>query len=121
MELAERWVLADKMAVPALQNLVVSKIIAIREKTFKIPTWTFTYIYQRTAIESTLRILMVSLIAQHYPPRRFSKDAQLFSHEFLIDLAEHTTARMCKDYENKVDASEFFVSLPREEKATGGS
>jgi hypothetical protein len=48
--LAELWVLAEKMAVPALQNLVIEKIIAIRENTIAVPTATIPYIYQRTAI-----------------------------------------------------------------------
>lgn len=66
MALAELWVLADKMAVPALQNLVVSKIIAIREKTNAVAVTTLHYISRRTAIHSPLRSLMVSEVAHCY-------------------------------------------------------
>jgi hypothetical protein len=121
MALAELWVLADKMAVPALQNLVVSKIIAIREKTDAVAVKTLYYIYQRTGIDSPLRKLMVSEVAHNTPQREFSDDAEHFPHEFLINLAHYMMALRSKDDEYKTNASDFFVSLSSEGKATGGS
>jgi hypothetical protein len=123
MELAELWVLADKIAVPALQNRVISKIIAVREKTKVAPIRTLCYIYQRTATDSQLRRLMVSEVANFQPGWSFSspKVAQLLPHAFLVEMAQYTMARLRKDNKYKAKASEFFVPLPGEEKAPGGS
>lgn len=123
MALAELWVRADKMAVPALQNLVVSEIIAIREKTNAVAVTTLHYIYRRTAIDSPLRSLMVSEVAHCYQNShpQFSMNVSFFPKEFLIDLAQYTTALLSKDDEYKANASDFFVSLPGEEKAAGWS
>ncbi len=59
--LAGLWVLADKMAIPALQNFVVSKIGEIRKASNNgVATSTLPYIYSKTAVDSPLRHLMVS-------------------------------------------------------------
>ncbi len=121
MELAELWVLADKMAVPALQNSVISKIIKIRQETHLVAVNTLHYIYRTTVIDSPLRRLMVSEVANCHPKSLFSIDAENFPHAFLIDLAQHPLVTRRKDVKYTANAFGFFVSLPSEEKATGGS
>jgi hypothetical protein len=121
MDLAELWVLADKMAMPPLQNLVVSKIIEIREETLCVAVNTLHYIYRTTAIDSPLRRLMVSEVANCSYQRDFSDDSEMFPHAFLIDLAQYMTALQSKNGKYKANASDFFVSLSGEGNATGGS
>jgi hypothetical protein len=48
-------------------------------------------------------------------------NVSFFPKEFLIDLAQYTTALLSKDDEYKANAPDFFVSLPGEEKAAGWS
>ena len=55
MSLAEVWVLADKFAVPALQNHVILSMGRIQEVAGMYPWVTFKYIYQNTAVDSALR------------------------------------------------------------------
>ena len=55
MSLAELWVLADKFAIPALQNHVILSMGRIQEVTCTYPWVTCKYIYQNTTINSALR------------------------------------------------------------------
>lgn len=55
MSLAEVSVLADKFAVPALQNHVILSMGRIQEITRTYPWVTYKYIYQNTAVNSALR------------------------------------------------------------------
>jgi hypothetical protein len=63
---------------------------------------------------------MVSEVAHWWHDWEFLDDAQFFPYAFLIDLLRYTLARLSKDDNYRAKASDFFVSLSEEEKATGG-
>ncbi|CZR51183.1 uncharacterized protein PAC_01058 [Phialocephala subalpina] len=85
--LAALWVLADKLCLPTLQNLVVEYIADIS----KLPnTWlpykTYHYIYDNTSDDSPLRRLSVIQVATYFGAREFKKFSKWFPVEILVDF-----------------------------------
>jgi len=50
--LAELWVLADKLCIPALQNLVIDTIHMICSVRDRVPVSTYRYIYEKLSLEA---------------------------------------------------------------------
>jgi hypothetical protein len=114
IELAELWVLADKMAMHKLQNFIVRQIVEIRNQCHAVAIKTLPYIYNRTAVNSPLRGLMISEVAQHCHEDEFD-DPEDFPHEFLIDLAKYNTYRPAVKDQQESEFLDFFVYGPNEE------
>jgi hypothetical protein len=55
LALVQLWILADKLIIPELQNLVIDKINEIGEVTKNVPTALLDYAYAETSVESPLR------------------------------------------------------------------
>jgi hypothetical protein len=112
LELAELWVLADKMAVPKLQNFIVRQIVEIRNQCRGVAIRTLPYIYKKPAVGSPLRRLIVSEVAQHGCKQDFNS-TENFPHEFLVDLAKHKIGYLpAAKAQQESDVSNFFVSVP---------
>lgn len=89
MDLAELWVLADKMAMPDLQNKVICTIIEIRKHSWHTLAWsTLEFIYENTAVDSLLRQVMVKEVALHGIHADFQKIGT-YPKEFIADLAKY--------------------------------
>ncbi|KAG4433063.1 hypothetical protein IFR05_011457 [Cadophora sp. M221] len=73
MDLVELWVLADRLAIPELQNLAVKHINAIGNLDDPA-TETFDYIYQNTVYDSPLRRLVVQQCAHQTDPTRLLRE-----------------------------------------------
>jgi len=56
--LAQLWVLADKLLIPSLQNMVKDKIQHRRNKSRSVAIWTLDYVWANTSGNSPLRRLM---------------------------------------------------------------
>jgi hypothetical protein len=93
MALAELWVLADKLRMPALQNLVVDTISAIETTTQKTAVSIYKHVYDWTAPESKLRKWAVEVSAGNLEESTFKSHAQWFPHEMLIDIITYKAAR----------------------------
>ena len=52
LALVQLWILADKLVIPELQNLVIDKIDEIREATEIVPTAVLDSVYAKTSVES---------------------------------------------------------------------
>jgi hypothetical protein len=63
MKFAELWVLADKMVIPVLQNLFMSKIREVREVCGGVAVMTLHYIQETTVVDSLPHQFMVSEVA----------------------------------------------------------
>jgi hypothetical protein len=107
------WVLADKLLIPRLQNLVINSIEKIRKKQNAVATWpsNLNYIYSNTTAESPLRRLIVHYCATDLGTGSYSTHNQ-FPKEMLLDIItflfhSHLTRRSLasnrdmKDYEVK--------------------
>jgi hypothetical protein len=115
LELAELWVLADKMAMPKLQNFIVRQIVEIRNQCRWVAIRTLPYVYKKTAVGSPLRRLMVSEVAQHGRKHHFNRTDD-FPYEFLMDLAKHKIGYLpATKAQQESDVSNFFVSVPNED------
>ncbi|KUJ19809.1 uncharacterized protein LY89DRAFT_731060 [Mollisia scopiformis] len=88
LDLVQLWVVADKLLVPRLQNVVIRSLqdiwgsISIGPSSDWIP-----YVYEHTGPDSPLRHLVVDTCAYDLHPKRFLNHPESFSHEMLLDLA----------------------------------
>ncbi|KAE8446885.1 hypothetical protein EG329_011516 [Mollisiaceae sp. DMI_Dod_QoI] len=86
MTLVQLWVLADKLLMPKLQNMLIREIDKARKTTKIIPTCCFQYVWENTAEESPLRILFIHECAMHIDSGWNKKLLSTFPHEMLQEL-----------------------------------
>lgn len=84
--LAELWVLADKLILPRLQNLVLVTIRKISNRTDTIPTGIIPYVYEHTGKGSLLRRFIVDLCCLELSAAYLTTQGS-FTKDFLLDLA----------------------------------
>lgn len=73
LNLAEVWVLAERMIMPHLQNYVIERIIQIARRGV-IQISIFSYIVENTAVESGLFRLAIHQFSREYRAEAFAKD-----------------------------------------------
>ncbi|CZR51105.1 uncharacterized protein PAC_00980 [Phialocephala subalpina] len=87
LALAELWILADKLLIPSLQNLLVTRMVRIENRYKKAPSETFNYVYENTAAGSTLRDLAVHKCARLTPRAVVIRQtSDLIPKQLLVDL-----------------------------------
>ena len=118
MELAELWVLADKMVMPELRNFVVQKMIEIRQRIGLIPIGILHYIYDETAIDSPLRRLMVSEVSHHCCEGDLTDRPENFPHGLLIYIVKEQVHKRNETGGVEQKPSDFFVPIPIEAAQT---
>ncbi|TVY49272.1 hypothetical protein LCER1_G008549, partial [Lachnellula cervina] len=86
--LAALYVLADRLAMPSLQNLVLEKIEHLSDKSSTIPTHSFYYVYNNTSKDSPLRKFFVAMSGKYANEAFYDPvdDVQYYPHQFLLDL-----------------------------------
>ena len=112
MELAELWVLADKMVMPELQNFVVHKMIEIRQRLGLIPIGILHYIYDKMAINSPLQRFIVTEVSQHCSEEDLTDKPENFPHGLLIDIVKGQVHKKIKTGGVEQKVSDFFVPIP---------
>ncbi|KAE9381289.1 hypothetical protein N431DRAFT_505713 [Stipitochalara longipes BDJ] len=90
--LVELWVLAKKLLIPSLQNLVVTELYDLRKKTRSTATLCIKYVYENTCEGSPLRLLMVDMCASQLAPSEFTRIRQALPDEMLIHLVTLLTS-----------------------------
>lgn len=114
--LIQLWVLADKLLVPELQNLVLDKIDEIREVTQVIPTECLNYAYQNTSSDSPLRRWFVHQCVTQLEPEWFTEHPEHFPHEMLIELAATCSENLPGEFKVGLMAesnlADFEVEVP---------
>ncbi|KAH7417491.1 hypothetical protein BKA64DRAFT_636849 [Cadophora sp. MPI-SDFR-AT-0126] len=107
VHLVQLWVVADKLLIPQLQNLVIQKLIK-REKILGIiPIDTLTDLYKTTSKDSPLRLLLLHQCACLLDPWHFSKFPEDFPKEMLLELAQFA----CGDQSNLTKRSGIHTNL----------
>lgn len=113
LALAELWILAEHLRIPALQNATVEAIVKIANEQHAAPETTFAYIYRNTKDETCLlRQLVVRQCIEHMSPETYIMAKELFPKDLLCEIACCYTAMQSK-FENKglmeFKAEDFFA------------
>jgi hypothetical protein len=115
MALVELWVLADKLRMPRLQNVVINTIDAIEIKTNAKNIGCYHYIYENTAPGSKLRQYAAEVSAYGIRSSTFKDHSEDFPHKMLTDMMIHISKqfhlRPCSN-----DLTSYHVSLDDKSK-----
>jgi hypothetical protein len=116
--LIQLWILAGRLLVPELQNLVIDKIDDIREVTQAIPTDCLDYVYKNTSAGSPLRRWFVHQCATQLEPEWFTEHPEHFPQEMLIKLvaiwSRHMSEGTKTELMEEANITDFEVELPEE-------
>jgi hypothetical protein len=108
----ELWVLAEKFSIPRLQNTTIKNILAIRNKSSRVSTSNFHYIYSRTFPGSLLRRFVVAQCAWELDASSMERKKHLYPHEMLIELVMFMGQTMKpKQGLGVVKAGDFYVPV----------
>jgi hypothetical protein len=99
------WVLAEKLLIPSLQNLVVRELISHRAKTGVTPTLYFNYVYENTSAGSPLRRLILDTCAAFLVSSWYSEHSSQFPKEMLLDLVTMMTKSSSTAFKVEYDPS----------------
>lgn len=87
--LVELWVLADRLAIPALHEDVLAAFFELMNFMGIIPTRCLHYVLDNTAADSELRELFLDLVSQVMSPDGFEEYPNHFPQQMLLDLARY--------------------------------
>jgi hypothetical protein len=122
--LIQLWILADKLLIPELQNLVIGRIDSIRRITQAIPTGCLQSVYKDTSAASPLRRWFVHQCAAQAEPDWFTEHPEDFPHEMLIDLAAVWSRKMPEATKfglmEETNITDFEVENPEEWRPWAG-
>ena len=110
--LAELWVLADKLCIPALQNLVIDTIHMICSVRERVPASTYRYIYENTESGSPLRRLVVTYTVRYIDQEGLLGESDFYPRQMLLDLSAFLLC-MPKEalFNQPLDLSDYYVPL----------
>jgi hypothetical protein len=118
LALVQLWILADKLIIPELQNLVIKKIDEICEVTEIIPTAVLDSVYEKTSVESPLRRWFFYQCSTQLESDWFTEHPEHFPQEMLIDMAVFWSRNMSEQTKiglmENFTITDFEVELPEE-------
>lgn len=121
MRLVKLWVLADKLLIPTLQNMIQRYLERLRKKFEAVSTNCIPYVYRETAPGSSLRRLFVSWCAWNMHRSRLEYRPSHFPKKFLLDLTNQLMRRMPKDatqaFREERDMRDFDVPVGHDSEA----
>lgn len=80
------WVLADKLLLPSLQNLIIDALETLRKDSGKTPTLCIRYFCKNTAKDSAIRRFFVALCAGHLKPECILDNLFQYPPDFLAEI-----------------------------------
>jgi hypothetical protein len=111
--LLKLWVLAEKLIVSPLQDVVINQFNIIRQACVGAFEVQLNYIYANTSEESLLPRFVVQIVAWS-PQMDYKKFAVLYPKEFLLDLVmvfhSAVPARTQTKKMDSLDISEYYVT-----------
>jgi hypothetical protein len=108
-DLVSLWVLADKLGMPALQNVALNAIHDLSNKANCVFVPTFGFINANTTTDSLLRRYSVASCAE-IKPEHFLTAVDIFPRQMLIDFAVYMI-RKDRGLEKKdLIISDYFVN-----------
>jgi hypothetical protein len=84
--LVELWVLAEKLLIPTLQNMVAREILECSRHAHEIQAGILHYVYEKTGRGSLLRRLIVDMCFRNLGTNIYQKYPERFPQEMLIEL-----------------------------------
>jgi hypothetical protein len=117
--LVELWVLADKLLIPSLQNVVIQELERLRKKFKSTSIRCLPSVYEKMGPDSQLRKLFVSWCAFNVASTRFEEKPDHFPQEMLLELAKVLVQNMPETVRDKItgerDMADFELEEPDEE------
>jgi hypothetical protein len=86
MALLELWILAEKLLIPTLQNVVAREIEEHRHCSHDVSTACLRYVYENTERGNLLRLLMVDICFCYLNVPSYMKHPERYPQEMLIEL-----------------------------------
>ncbi|KAK0100224.1 hypothetical protein ONS95_008189 [Cadophora gregata] len=116
MSLAELWVLAEKFAMPVLQNKIIDSMQQIVLIGDSIPSRTFQYIYANTAAGSALRKYAVKTCVRYRNEGQYSENADLHPPQMMVDIAEDYVVEFNtpEEHDEDIKPTEFHVPVGKD-------
>ena len=114
--LVELWVLAGKLLIPSLQNIVIRELERLRTRYKTTSTRCLHYVYENTGPGSQLRKLFVSSCAFNMASKRYEEKPDHFPYEMLLELAQELVNRVPEVVKDRItndrDMADFEVEEP---------
>jgi hypothetical protein len=85
--LVRLWILADKLLIASLQNVVIHKLEEQSMESDCVNLSSLKFVYDNTTPDSKLRRLFLHQCASRISTSIFTQAPYLFPHEMLIELA----------------------------------
>ncbi len=121
LALVEAWVLADKLAMPELQDALMHFLYYVYFAHKMIPGL-FHYLYRNTSEESPLRKFFLHKVGRQAQDKDLKKFAKEFPHAMLIDLVILRRSYGCveegevEQWPDSDDDDEFYVNTRAERR-----
>ncbi|KAE8446886.1 hypothetical protein EG329_011517 [Mollisiaceae sp. DMI_Dod_QoI] len=88
LNLTKLWILADNLLIPGLQNYTIRQLKGVCNYYNYGPLQCFTFVYEHTGSSSPLRRWFLQRCARDMPSNSYSKFADGFPKEMLLELVE---------------------------------
>ncbi|KUJ22796.1 uncharacterized protein LY89DRAFT_763279 [Mollisia scopiformis] len=86
ISLVELWILAEKLLIPELQNMVIREFYRLKLAAMIVPTSCFHAIYEDTVVGSPLRRLCVDICVVYLKHSVYRETADQIPHDMFVDL-----------------------------------
>lgn len=112
LDLVYLWLLAERLRMPHLQNLVMETIELVNDKGDGVPFKTFNAIYENTTVGNKLRKYAFHTAVAWCRPSTFTNYPEAFPLAMLIDIANYWASK--SGQVNEVDHKDFLVPVDEE-------
>lgn len=85
-QLAALWVLADRLIIPRLQNLVIDILNEVAHSRKQTPLWDIPYIYEKTSESSVLRRWIIDRCVRRLTKAGFLEGQESFTRQSFVDV-----------------------------------
>lgn len=109
--LCRLWVLADKLAMPQLQNYAIDRICEVRVAMKSIFVNSLIYIYENTCSDSPLRLCLVDRCAICLDNKMLRAHRNFFPPHMLFDLLLQVKTRIPSYMQREQSCSAFYVPV----------
>lgn len=103
--LVKLWVLADRLCIDRLQNVIINHIVRIQGECGRMSSACFSYIYESTAEGSPLRRLAVDQAAWFGDSDSFLSRLQDYPKEMLLEIVSVFAKQLPRVVRNRKTAS----------------
>ncbi|KAF4629915.1 hypothetical protein G7Y89_g8235 [Cudoniella acicularis] len=108
MALIQLWVLADRLLIPKIQDMVMLELLKIKYGPIRVATTNWiNYAYQHTAEQSPLRRLALAHCADRWSDYGLENCPECFPHQLLIEIVTLISNHKPWSLENGIEETYF--------------